>query len=184
MGLHCDESLPTYSPPGNVLAVRVANVEQLSDHVAPPNAQMVHFVIVGENTHDEVFWDSVDVKGTARVWWKRNPGRYRTLYLTVKNFTDRNLIHNGKLMLVPGQTFSMDVYWNVKTDDGLYLPTQMDFTDPNQKYCAANVVCAPPETFVIEVSLNVFDHLGYVSAPPLEFTFIARTCVLLGYPPC
>ncbi len=180
----CNESLPTYVQPKNIVSIRVGTVEQLDDHLAPPGRQVVHITVLGQNTYDEVFWDSVNIQGTMRIWWKRIPVRYRTLYLTEKNFTDRSMIHNGKMLLVPGAQFSLDVYWNMKSDDGLYLPSQMDFSNLNYKTCSPNVSCANPEDFVIEVSLNVYKRLGFLQAPPFEFTFIGRVCKAGGYPPC
>jgi hypothetical protein len=184
LGLSCHETLPDYHSPGNVLTVTTYSYEQLNDHVAPPNHPLVHIVVTCQNIHDEVFWDSVDVHGTMRIWWKRKPSRFRTLPITDKNFSDRSLIHNGKLLLVPGQTFSLDCYWDMRTDYGMFVPEEMDWTNPNQKYCAANVYCAPAEIFVVEVTLNVYDRLGSVTAPSHEITIIARSCVCNGFPPC
>lgn len=182
--LSCDERLPTYVAPANVLALRVTTIEQLNDHFAPPGNQEVHLVIVGENVHDEVFQDTVDFRGSVRIWWKRKPGRFKTIFLSEKNLTDRTLVHNRKMLLVPGQQFSMDVLWNLRSDDGIYLPSEMDFLKFRQRSCDPNVHCATPEEFVVEVSLNVFDRLGYIGAPAKEFTFIARACNVEGYPPC
>lgn len=180
----CKESLPVYVPPEKVLAVNVTLVEQLNDRIAPPGRQKVRIVLVGENIHDEVFWDSVDIKGSMRIWWKRKPLRFRTLNLNEKNLTNREIVHNKKMMLLPGQRFSMDVYWDVRNDDGIYLPSEMDFLFALKRFCWHNVYCSNPEDFVIEVSLQIFSSLGYVIAPPKEFTFIGRMCNNRGYPPC
>ncbi len=180
----CHETLPEYSTPGNVLDVSLASYEQLNDHIAPPLRPLVHLVVECRNVHDEVFWDSVDIRGTMRIWWKRKPSRYTTIPITEKNLTERSIVHNGKLLLAPGQQFTFDTYWDLKTDFGLFMIEEMDWSNPNRKYCAANVYCAPPEIFVVELSLNVYDRLGFVTAPPTEITIIGRACVLLGYPPC
>lgn len=180
----CKESLPTYVTPEKVLTVNITLVEQLNDHLAPPDNQKVHISLIGENIHDEIFWDSVDIKGSMRIWWKRKPLRFRTLYLNEKNLTNREIIHNRKMMLLPGQRFSMDVYWDLRNDDGVYLPSEMDFLFAKKRYCWYNVICANPEDFVIEVSLQVFSRLGYIVASPKEFNFIGRRCVNIGYPPC
>ena len=87
-------------------------------------------------------------------------------------------------LLIPGQQFSLDVTWNLRSDDGIYLPSEMDFTRLRQRYCDPNVRCANPENFVVEVSLNVYDRLGYISAPAKVFVFVGRTCDAPGYPPC
>lgn len=184
ISLTCNETLPVYAPPANVLAVTVKTVEQLNAHIAPPGAQMVHAVIGVENIYDDVFFDSVDVKGSARIWWERKPYRFRTLYLSEKNISDRSLIINRKLMLLPGQGFLMDLYWNLKSDDGTYLPSEMSFSQYlAQAICGVNLRCSNPEKFMIEVSLNVYDRLGYIAAPPAEFTVVGEVCDHEG-PPC
>lgn len=180
----CSENLPVYEMPQNVMALEVTKVEQLNDHVAPPNRPMVHIVLVGENIFDEVFYDSVNIEGSMRIWWKRKPKRFRTLYLTEKNLSDRSLIRNGRMMLLPGQRFSLETYWDVKTDDGMWLVSEMDFSYTMRRYCDYNVICATPEDFVIEVTLKVYDRLGYITAPPKEFKYIGRACVCYSYPPC
>jgi hypothetical protein len=184
ISLTCNEALPTYVFPQNVMSLKVSLVEQLNDKIAPPDHQMVHFVLEGKNTFDEVFQDSVDIRGSMRIWWKRKPQRFRTVYLTKSNLTNPSLIQNGKMMLLPGQGFSMNVFWNLKTDDSLYLPYEMNFAFYTQRHCGLNVSCADPEDFVVEVSLNVFDRLGYIIAPSIEYTFVARECNICGYPPC
>ncbi len=185
ISLTCNESLPTYVAPQNVLSVTVTSVEQLNDHVAPPGAQMVHVVLTVENIFDDVFFDSVDVKGAMRIWWERKPSRFRTIYLSEKNITDRSVIVDRKLMLLPGHQILLDVYWNLKSDDGVYLPSEMSYGQYlRQQVCGNNLRCSNPETFMIEASLNVYDRVGYVAAPPKEFSFIGKLCDVQGYPPC
>jgi hypothetical protein len=180
----CSEALPVYSPPQNVMSLEVTKVEQLNDHIAPPHRPRVHIVLVGENIFDEVFYDSVNIRGSMRIWWKRKPRRYRTIYLDERNMTDRSLIRNNRMMLLPGQRFSLEAYWDIRSDDGMNLISEMDFSYSMRRYCDFNVVCANPEEFVIEVSLNVFDRLGYISATPKEFKYVARACVCAAFPPC
>jgi hypothetical protein len=180
----CKESLPTYVSPDKVIALNVSTIEQLNDHVAPPNRPLVRIVIQGENIFDEVFWDSVDIKGSVRIWWKRKPVRYRTLYMTEKNLTDRSQINNHKMMLLPGQRFSLETYWDLRSDNGIFLPVEMDFTFLNKRRCDYNVACGSPEDFVVEVSLQIYSRLGYLVTPPREFIFHPRVCVCGVYPPC
>jgi hypothetical protein len=180
----CKESLPTYVSPDKVIAIKVATIEQLNDHIAPPNRPLVRIVIQGENIYDEIFWDSVEVKGSVRVWWKRKPVRYRTLYLTEKNMTDRSQIHNNKMMLLPGQRFALETYWDARSDAGIFLPNEMDFTFLNKRRCDHNVACGSPEDFVVEVSLQIYSRLGYLVTPAKEFIFRPRMCVCYAFPPC
>lgn len=180
----CKESLPSYVSPEKVISISVASIEQLNDHIAPPNRPLVRIVIQGENIYDEVFWDSVEVKGSVRIWWKRKPVRFRTLYLTEKNMMDRSQIHNDKMMLLPGQRFALETYWNVRTDNGMFLPNEMDFTFLNKRRCDHNVACGTPEDFVVEVTLQVYSRLGYLTTPSKEFIFRPRVCVCSAFPPC
>jgi hypothetical protein len=184
VSLSCNEHLPVYAPPAKVLDLSVGMIEQLNDHVAPPGRQMVHVVLVSENIYDEVFQDSVNIKGSVRIWWKRKPSRFRTIYLTEKNFISRSLIHNRKLMILPGQQVTFDFYWDIRSDDGVYLPSEMDISEARKRVCATNVYCYTPEVFVIEASLSIYDRLGYISAPAKEFTFVGRICRCGAYPPC
>jgi hypothetical protein len=183
--LSCDEKLPVYVEPTNFLSLRVSKIEQLNDRQAPPGHQAVHLQIVGENTYDEVFEDSVDIKGSIRIWWKRKPDRYRTLYLTIQNFSSRELIHSGKMMLLPGQRFVLDAIWNLKTDDSIYCaaPGEMTYDYPAERICDYNIICSDPEGFVAETSLNVYDRLGYVTADPREFSVVGHLCNLCGRGP-
>ncbi|HUL43005.1 MAG TPA: hypothetical protein VLY03_01470 [Bacteroidota bacterium] len=184
LNLSCKESLPTYVAPTNVLSLSVGSIEQLNDHLAPPGNQKIQLTIDGANTFNEVFEDTVDFKGSVRIWWLRKPDKFKTIYLSQKNLSDPTLVQDGKMMLVPGQHFSMDLVWNLRSDAGEYLPADMDYVNLRQRYCDPNVRCSNPETFVVEVSLNVYDRLGYISAPAAQFTFIGRVCDVQGYPPC
>jgi hypothetical protein len=180
----CKESLPVRVFPDTVISLQISSVDQLNDHQAPPGRQQVHVVVIGENIYDEVFWDTVNIKGSMRIWWKRKPERYRTLYLTEKNLTDRNLIANKRMLLLPGQTFSLETTWDLKNDWGLYLPSEMDFLNLTARTCDANVACGNSEEFVIELTINIYDRLGYLNVPAKEFTFYPRICKCPSYPPC
>lgn len=173
-GFGCTESLPVYAEPTDVMAVSVVAVEQLDDHLAPPGRQKVRIVLQGVNTYEEPFLDSVRIEGTMKISWERQPYRFATVKLSQRDLTDQSLVSNGKMLLVPGQAFTMEYLWNMRSDDGIYLPSLMNFTWLIRRVCAPNVACADPETFIVETSLKVYDRLGVVQAPPAKFTFIAR----------
>ncbi len=182
--LRCKETLPTYQDPKNVLALKVTLIEQLNDRLAPPGRQAVHAVLEAENVFDEVFYDSVNVSGAVRIWWKRRPVRFKTIVLSQSNLQNRDLIANGKIMLLPGQKISLDLYWNLRSDDGIYLPHEMNFAFLRRRICDFNVACADPEEFVLEASLKIYDRLGFIQAPPTSFMFTGRTCICGAFPPC
>ncbi|HEY6192530.1 MAG TPA: hypothetical protein VI215_09440 [Bacteroidota bacterium] len=183
--LSCKESLPTYVFPSNIMSFRVATIEQLSNRLARPGHQAVHMVLVGRNTFDEVFEDSVDIKGSVRIWWQRKPRRFRTIALSEQNLVDPSLVVEGKMMLLPGQEFGLDFTWDMRTDDSLYLPSEMVFTNERrERQCDYSVVCSDPETFVVEASISVYNKIGVVTAPPREFVFIGTLCINSTGPYC
>lgn len=176
-GFGCKESLPVYADPQNVMQLSIAAVEQLDDHIAPPGRQMVRIVLRGTNTYDEPFLDSVRFDGTMKITWERQSFRSRTIHLSQADLTDASLVSNGKLLLIPGQSFSMEIFWNMRSDDGIYLPALMNFAFLTRRVCAPNIACADPETFIIETTLNVYDRLGVLHAPTSTFTFVARVTI-------
>jgi hypothetical protein len=181
----CEESLPVHQFPKDPMSFTVALAEQMSIRVAPPEAQMVHLLLEAQNNYSDVFYDSVHITGSVRIWWKREAQRYTTLYISEANLTDPSLIQNGKMLLVPGQKFSMNLYWNMMSHDSLYLPYYMDYTFGTLKrVCNYRVICSDPETFVVEASLLVYDKIGYLAAPPVEFTFVGTLCRGCGGPYC
>ena len=184
VSLSCKESLPTYIAPSNVMSLAVTIAQQLPDRIAFPGRQEVHVQIVAQNIYDTPFEDSVNVKGTLRIWWERFPDRQKTFTITSKDLDNQNLIQDGKMTMVPGQKFAMDFYWNCYSDAGQYLPGYMNYEYLESRICAFNVACSDPEYFMVEATLNVFDRLGYVTAKPYEMLFVGRVCVTCGYPPC
>ena len=185
LSLTCKESLPTYVFPPNIMSFKVGTIEQLSNRLARPGHQAVHMVLVGRNTFDEVFEDSVDIRGSVRIWWKRKPRRFRTIYLSEQNLVDRGLVSHGKMMLLPGQEFGLDLTWNMRSDDSLYLPSEMVFAfERRERVCDYSVVCSDPEAFVVEASISVYNRIGYVQAPAREFTFIGTLCINTIGPYC
>lgn len=184
ISFRCDESLPEYKFPDRVIEISITKVEEITPRQTPNGRQQLKFHLQGENVYDEVFQDSVDIKGSIRVWWERMPELYRTFTLNTFTLNERDLIHNGKMTILPGQRFSMDVVWDLRNDQGLYLPEKMNLTRTNTRVCGTNIICADPETFVVEASLNVFDRLGYANAEPRKFNFVFHTCQDICKPPC
>jgi hypothetical protein len=185
ISLSCKESLPTYVFPSNIMSLKVATIEQLSNRLARPGHQAVHMVLVGRNIFDEVFEDSVDIKGAVRIWWQRKPRRFRTIELSAQNLVDPGLVSNGKMMLLPGQEFGLEFTWDMMSDDSLYLPSEMIFAfERRERQCDYSVVCSDPETFVVEASVSVYNRIGVVSAPARNFTFIGTLCISSSGPYC
>ncbi len=185
VNMSCSESLPGYVFPEHVMSFNVTLAQQLSIRVAPPGKQSVQLIFEAQNNFTDVFYDSARIKGSVRIWWKRKPKRFTTLYLSAANLTNPTLIQNGKLLLIPGQKFTMSLFWDLMSSDSIYLPYEMSYTYATLKrVCNYRVVCSDPEEFVVEASLNVYDKIGYLTAPPVEFTFVGQLCRGCGGPYC
>jgi hypothetical protein len=176
--LSCNETLPAYVAPKNFLALKVETVQTLNAHVAPPGEQMVRIVVSCENIFDEVFQDTVNVHGTLHITWVRKPVRDRTIYITLSNMRERELISNAKLLLVPGQSVSFETFWNLKGDDSLYFPQEMNWANLRKRTCGYNTACSDPEEFVIDATINLYDRVGNLVAPPQSFMFVGTTYIL------
>ena len=175
--LSCDETLPAYVAPTNFLALKVETVQTLNAHVAPPGEQLVRIVCSCANIFDEVFQDSINVHGTLHITWKRKPVRDRTIYITLSDMRERNLISNGKLLLTPGQSVSFESFWNLKGDDSLYFPQEMNWANLRKRTCGTNTACSDPEEFVIDATLNLYDRVGNLIAPTQSFIFVGTTYI-------
>ncbi|MBI5215949.1 MAG: hypothetical protein HY960_09355 [Ignavibacteriae bacterium] len=179
--LSCKEELPVYVPPEKVLSVKVELVEQLADRIAPPGAQMIRIKLVGENIYDEVFFDTVNIRGTMKISWLRNPGRERTIEFGERDFLNQDLISNKKMMLLPGQQIGFQFYWNLKGDDSVYFPREMNYVYAFRRECARHlgyqVICSDPEEMIVQGELSVFKNLEVISVSPFLFTVIGKAMV-------
>ncbi|MFI5250932.1 MAG: hypothetical protein ACHQQQ_00750 [Bacteroidota bacterium] len=184
VALRCHESLPTYVFPSNVIGIQVLQINQVSDQTLPPQHQLIHIRLTGQNIYDVVFQDSIDLKGTLRIWMEQNPTLYRTYTLTYANLKEKYLVHDGKMTLLPGQKFTMDFVWNLRTDDGIFVGDKMNMVRGTLRNCGPNIICTDPYNFIVESSLNVYDRLGVLTADPISFQLIVKICNICGLPPC
>lgn len=180
--ISCKEEPPVYVPPEKVLSMKVEVVEQLADRIAPPGAQIVRIKLVGENIYDEVFFDTVNISGTMKISWPRNPGRERTIIFNELNFLNRDLIRNRKMMILPGQKFGIQLYWNMKGDDSVYFPTEMNFVYAFRRECGRylgyQVICSDPEEMIVEGNVTIFKNLDSLSVSPFLFSVTGRSVVI------
>ncbi|MBI3193081.1 MAG: hypothetical protein HYZ34_01285 [Ignavibacteriae bacterium] len=177
--LSCKEELPVYVQPANVFSVQVELVEQLPDRVAPPGAQMVRLKLVGENIYDEVFFDSVNIRGILNISWLRTNGRKKTIEISEKDFLNRDLIMNRKMMLLPGQKFGLQFFWNLRGDDSVYFPAEMSldyaYLRDCGRYTGYKVLCSNPEEMIVEGTISLYKNIDVVSIQPFTFWVTRRS---------
>ena len=179
----CDEALPTYVAPKNVLSVHLETAEQLSDRVAPsPYHSMVRVRLTAENTFDEVFFDTVNISGTMTISWVRRPIRVRNIKIEEKDFLERGLIKNGKMMLLPGQKVGIQFLWDMKGDDSVYFPYEMNYVPASDRACGVylgnTVICSNPEEMMIEGDVSIFKNLDPVHVEASTFNIIGKNIII------
>ena len=183
LSITCDEALPTYVAPKNVLSVHLETAEQLSDRMAPPPYHsMVRVRLVVENSYDEVFFDTVNISGTMTISWIRRPLRVRNIQIEEKDFLERGLIKNRKMMLLPGQKVGIQFFWDMKSDDSVYFPYEMNFLPAADRACGVylgyTVICSNPEEMMIEGSVSVFKNLAPVQVEASTFNIVGRNIIV------
>jgi hypothetical protein len=160
--ISCEESLPTYQAPINVLGIEKIVAEQEYD---PQQGINIKFEVIGRNFYEETLEDTLNVRGSIRIRWKREPAFQATLTLGNDHFI-KTSVRDGMLRLDPLQDFVVTTRWWLKTDENLSF---MDICAPDVATYDGEKIWSEPETFLFDVRLTVFDGSG--DLPSREQTF-------------
>lgn len=158
----CHETLPPYSAPEHALILKPLIASQ---GVVGAGTIVVNVLIEGENRYEEVFQDTINVNGNLTIYWEDRPEYIRNIPLNNTQFLDPTPIQGRTLTLDPGEKFSMQVVWFLDTDDGLYIPDSLDYSDR----LLNGILYANPETFIMKASMTLFNQLGLLETDPFEF---------------
>jgi hypothetical protein len=117
MILTCDESLPPYRSPQNILKAQIGVTDGIINREVNCsfgtriwNLNPVPFQINVTNTFDETLQGLANaVYGTMEVWKKDTPGFGKTF--TIFGVIDPLHVQNNVLSLDPGETFVIGVTW-------------------------------------------------------------------------
>lgn len=163
--LSCDESLPPYTPPQDVLAITQVFAAQGTIN---PGIPILNVLITGVNQYEETFEDTVNANGEVRIWWKRHPEFKATLPLSNGHFVPPTPIRGSRLTLDPGDTFHMKTVWYMMSDEGEYLIDLLDYSIDDVR---GDFEYARPETLMIEIELMIYRQIGMIRSDPVSFEF-------------
>lgn len=162
--LNCEETLPPYTLPQETLILKPLIASQ---GTVGPGIPVINILIQGENQYEEVFQDTVSVKGELIIYWENRPDYIRSIPLNNTQFLEPTPILGRTMTLAPGEIFSMQVVWYLDTDDGLYIPDSLEYSDR----LVNGLLYAEPITFVLQANLTLFNQLGLLQSEPFYFVF-------------
>jgi hypothetical protein len=161
----CQESLPPYNDPADVLKGSVRGRYVFS---ATANAVRFDFTVV--NTFDETFQDRGILRGEIVLTLRRKPTVHKALSLGPSNLTEGNFVFSTQVLTMdPGDTIRLTATWDY-TDDSYRDLRDSEFVYIQDPGCPFRNISLE-EVFDVRGSLMVFDKVEEVSAVPVEFGF-------------
>lgn len=159
----CDEPLPTYQAPNNVLEATIA-----STYIVPKFISMQLYV---RNIFDETFQSKAVFQGTLRITSARDSSVHKTFNLSTSNLIEAKGYDGAThiLTLSPGETIRLGVLWFFTDDNGRNL-TEEFFRYSTDPQCKLRKI-AYAEDFIIGGEITVFDKTGKIIAVPILHSF-------------
>lgn len=186
-GFACNESLPVYSSPENILQAMTVPLNSPEDTVryfmrdnnnpnlvtvrldSPFNGYEVKIV----NTFDETVQDDADVQGKLELSWKDKTTLTAEIPITITNFYSSHYDpSNGLITINPGDTARLRVFWNFKLTTSDWAFTQQQSVDGNMYYVGPLSSEFKryhlPMEFQMKLHVKIFRSLGYIDAVSKE----------------
>lgn len=185
--LSCNESLPAYNPPENVLRVSISSLTTPTDTIRytmidnnNPNLVAVSlnspfngYEISIVNLYEETIQDNMEIEGTVELSWVDKPELKTILKISNTSFYDGNLDPvTGLLTLNPTDTVHLRIFWNFKlaTDDWAF--SQIQYIDGPMYNAGSNKFVADRfhQTMLLHgtVKVKLFKSLSFVEAQTKE----------------
>jgi hypothetical protein len=139
----CNESLPLYTPPENVLSAEIIPLNPPTDTVrytmldnnnpnlirVTLNSPFHGYEIAIVNNYEETIQDYMEIEGNIVLAWSDKPELRTIISMTNTSFYDGDYDPvTGLLTINPGDTVRLRVYWNFKlsTDDWAFSQLRSD----------------------------------------------------------
>jgi hypothetical protein len=183
----CNESLPVYTPPENVLKASIGALNTPIDTVRysmldDNNPNLVRVTLTSPfhgyelaivNNYEETIQDDLDVEGQLELAWVEKPELKAVIPITNTSFYDGDLDPvTGLLTINPGDTVRFRVYWNFRLTTTDWAFSQVHYTD------GPAVVVGPMQVFSdrfhkamllnATVKVKVFRSLSFIEAQTKE----------------
>lgn len=178
--MSCDETLPPYQDPRNVLQGSIRGRYVLNSDV-----NSLHIILTVKNVYEETFQAQAAIRGTVVVTAKRNSSIQITLPITANNITYTTSYNRatGVLTIDPQDSVVFSTSWNFIDDAGQDL-RQIFFEYIPDATCSFREI-AVEETFILNGSVKVYDKVSDAGAGPTEFPMCHVTnwvSTLICYP--
>lgn len=171
----CNETLPTYKMPHDVLKSRIE-----AEYVLSPtdNSVKVYFVVV--NTFDETLEGPGVLRGTISLTSARDPRIRRTYEVGPATLISARGYDRltGMLRIDPGDSIRFLVSWNfINSDNGVDLRTGFFryYGDLTCNGAAISRCFAYTEPFVIEANIKIYDQTApQIASISYPLCFVSR----------
>ncbi|MCI0706808.1 MAG: hypothetical protein L0Y80_04890 [Ignavibacteriae bacterium] len=171
----CDEQLPAYNDPEQLLSGEMSGLYEIGVNPAAENNMAAFFTVT--NIYDETLEDTVDIVGSIEIRSQRNPHIRRTipispdkLYAGVQYYDPATKI----LKLDPGRSITFAVTWDFVVDDRGVDPRGELFIFFGELVCEYRCY-AMPEELVLTGEVILF-----VKQTPLRTTGTFTACYIYG----
>ena len=165
VSMSCDESLPPYLDPRDVLQGSLSGRYILTVN---QNSVLVSFTV--KNIYEETFQAPAILRGTVQITSKRYLSIQKTFQFTSANLAHANNYNpaSGVLTIDPQDSIVLTTNWNFIDDAGKDL-RQTLFAYSADQTCGFRRI-ALEETFILKGSVKVYDKVSDASAGPTEFS--------------
>jgi hypothetical protein len=152
----CNEELPPYIEPTDLLSVRVE-----AKPIVESTMRFQKFTLIVKNIFDETLEGRAAITGSLIVWLADSVQYKKTFSISAINLAPNSASYNpatGRLSLDAGQTFNLILYWDLSDDAGKDL-VRVFTAYPPYAECFAPAAGYRIHT-IVRVSLFVFESRG------------------------
>ncbi len=159
----CEESLPTYVDPSDLLALT-----DISAEVSGVQRSSLNIHIKGVNNYDDALYDTAGVNGSLHVLIPENGYWKVDLPIQNANITDATEYDGIVLTIAPNDTFHLHIIWNLVIGDTLDILPDFPISHINEK---TGVKYLEPAIVKYWAEFSLYDQAGYLEFDTREYEF-------------
>jgi hypothetical protein len=197
----CNESLPVYNSPIDVLGVSIAPVYTATDTVrytmkdnnnpnlvtVTLNSPIHGYEIAIVNAYEETIQDNLEIEGHLELVWEENPELKAVIPITNTSVYDGDLDPVTDLLTInPGDTVRLRIFWDFRLTTNDWAFTQIRYTEGLAHYIGPFQIVSyrfhDPMLLKASVKVKVFRSLSFVGTTAKE-TFPVLFKGTITYPP-
>ena len=163
--LACQETLPPLENPGVIFKTTIT-----ADYKLNLQENSVHVFVDIKSNYDETVQERADVVGSVTITSLRDARFTRTILLGAADLRTAGKYNpsTGMLTVGPGDVLRFEVVWDLRDDNGVYVPAALFryFEDPD---CPVRCV-AEEEVFVMRGGVKLCDQVARIDAEEFDFS--------------